>query len=79
MDTYAPRDHQRIIARLTTGLGTVYYQQKKITLEPLPETMVNEAEANPAPDLVLVDPTTEFIQIIIEVCKTTGLKMTFRK
>lgn len=79
MGTYAPRDHQRIIARLTTGLGTLYYQQKKIKLEPLPETMVNETEASPTPDLVLVDPITEFIQIIIEVCKTTGLKNDIQK
>jgi hypothetical protein len=42
MGTYAPRVHQRIIAKLITGLGHLFYQEKIIQLEPLPETMVNE-------------------------------------
>lgn len=79
MGTYAPRVHQRIIAKLTVGLGHLYYREKVIQLEPLPETMVNEDEASPTPDLVLVDPKTEFIQIIVEVCKTAGLKNDIRK
>ena len=79
MATYAPRIHQRVIAKLTAGLGYLYYQEKRINLEPLPETMVNEDQASATPDLILVDPETEFIHVIIEVCKTTGLKSDIQK
>jgi Uma2 family endonuclease len=79
MGTYAPRIHQRIISKLDFGLRLLYQQEKRITLEPLPETMVNEDQASPTPDLILVDPITEFIHVVIEVCKTTGLKSDIRK
>lgn len=39
---YAPKEHQRIISQLNTGLGYLYYVEGKITLEPLPETMIDE-------------------------------------
>ncbi len=76
---YHPRIHQRIISKLDFGLRLLYQQEKRITLEPLPETMVNEDQASPTPDLILVDPVTEFIHVIIEVCKTTGLKSDIQK
>ncbi len=79
MGTYAPRVHQRIISKLDFGLRFLYQQEKRITLEPLPETMVNEDQASPTPDLILVDPVTEFIHVVIEVCKTTGLKSDIQK
>lgn len=34
----SPLDHQRVISKLTFELGLLYYQQKRITLEPLPES-----------------------------------------
>ncbi len=76
---YHPRIHQRIISKLDFGLRLLYQQEKTIKLEPLPETMVNEDQASPTPDLILVDPATEFIHVIIEVCKTTGLKSDIQK
>lgn len=79
MGTYAPRDHQRIISKLDFGLRWLYQHKQTIHLEPLPETTVNETEASPTPDIILVDPVTEFIQVIIEVCKTTGLKSDLQK
>ncbi|MBN8823344.1 MULTISPECIES: hypothetical protein [unclassified Spirosoma] len=71
---WAPADHQRIIAKLTTGLGVLYYHQKRISFEPLPETMLDDTKASPVPDLSLVDTTTDETPIIIEVCKTNGQK-----
>lgn len=44
MGIIAPKEHQRVISKLTTGLGTFYYQQRKIALEPLPETMLDEGQ-----------------------------------
>jgi hypothetical protein len=32
----APKEHQRIIAKLTTGLGILFYHNGAIDLEPLP-------------------------------------------
>ncbi|MEZ0482975.1 hypothetical protein ACAW87_00385 [Fibrella sp. GW2-5] len=74
-----PRIHQRIISKLNFGLRILYQQEKRIKLEPLPETMVNEDQASPTPDLILVDPATGFIHVIIEVCKTPGLKSDVQK
>ena len=79
MGTYAPRVHQRIIAKLTSGLGWLYQRDKTIRLEPLPETMVDEAQASPTPDLILVDPVTELIHVVIEVCHSGGLKKDIQK
>lgn len=52
---WAPVDHQRVIAKLMTGLGILFYRQKAISLEPLPETMLDEGEASQVPDLSLCD------------------------
>jgi hypothetical protein len=45
MGTYVPRPHQRVISKLNAGLGYLYYRQKTLRFEPLPETMVNEDKA----------------------------------
>ncbi len=79
MAVYGPRDHQRVIAKLTTGLGLLYYREKTISLEPLPETMLDEGEASPAPDLILSNNTTDETLVIIEVCHTKGLKRDLKK
>ncbi|MBO0948201.1 hypothetical protein [Fibrella forsythiae] len=79
MGTYAPRVHQRILSKLDSGLRWLFEKEKKINLEPLPETMVNEDETSPTPDLVLVDPDTELIRVVIEICHTVGLKGDIRK
>lgn len=79
MAVYGPKDHQRIIAKLTTRLGTLYYDAKSIALEPLPETMLNEAEASPTPDVILFDNQALITPIIIEICHTVGLKKDINK
>jgi hypothetical protein len=60
MSVYGPKAHQRIISKLNSGLGPLYYHQRTLRLEPLPETMLNEGEASrndgpPVPDLILYD------------------------
>lgn len=81
---YGPKDHQRVISKLNTRLGARYYDQKTIQLEPLPETMLNEAQASrnaepPTPDVILFDNAALTTPIIIEVCHTVGLKKDINK
>lgn len=76
---WAPADHQRVIAKLTTGLGILFYHEKRIQLEPLPETMLDEGKASQVPDVSLRDNRTDLTPIIIEVCHTNGLKMDTEK
>lgn len=79
MAVYGPRDHQRIISKLMTRLGTLYYDAKTISLEPLPETMLDEGQASPTPDVILSNNETDQTPIIIEVCHTKGLKKDINK
>lgn len=74
MGVNAPMDHQRAISMLNVGLGKLYYYDKTITLEPLPETMVDEGKTSPTPDLILYDRAADRIPIIIEICHTRGQK-----
>lgn len=76
---WAPIDHQRIISLLTIGLGVLYHREKAISLEPLPETMLDEGKASPVPDVSLRDNMASQTPIIIEVCHTNGLKGDLRK
>ena len=79
MAVYGPKDHQRIISKLNTRLGARYYDTKTIRLEPLPETMLNEAQASPTPDVILFDNDALTTPIIIEICHTVGLKKDINK
>ncbi|AQG80325.1 hypothetical protein [Spirosoma montaniterrae] len=79
MAVYGPKDHQRIISKLNARLGPKYYDEKSISLEPLPETMLDEGQASPTPDVILFDNTTKTTPIIIEICHTEGLKKDIRK
>ena len=76
---YGPWDHQRVISKLNGQLANLYYNQKSISLEPLPEAMLNEGEASPVPDVILVDSETSTIPIIIEICHSQGLKKDLQK
>lgn len=79
LGVWAPADHQRIIAKLTTHLGQLYYVEKAISLEPLPETMLDEGKASLVPDLSLCDNIADQTPIIIEVCHTKGQKDDIQK
>ncbi len=75
----APKEHQRIIGKLTTGLGLLFYHQGTIELEPLPETMIDEGQTSPVPDVSLYNNKTYQTPIIIEVCHPNGVKNDFKK
>jgi Uma2 family endonuclease len=74
MGTNAPKSHQRIIARLTAELHYLYDKQKTIFLEPLPETMLNEGQTSPTPDIILYDNTLDETPVIIEINHSAGIK-----
>ena len=79
LGVWAPADHQRIISKLTVGLGILYYHEKKIRLEPLPETMLDDSKVSPVPDLSLINNDSDETPVIIEVCKTKGQKDDIQK
>lgn len=79
MGINAPKEHQRVISKLTTGLGALYYQQQQISLEPLPETMLDEGQTSPVPDVLLYDNERSTTPIIIEVCHTSGVRNDIKK
>ena len=79
MGINAPKAHQRIISKLTTGLGHLYYHQHEIDLEPLPETQIDEGQASPVPDIMLYDNETFRTPIIIEICHPNGLNNDLKK
>lgn len=79
LGVWAPADHQRVIAKLTTGLGVLFYREKAIHLEPLPETMLDEGKASQVPDVSLVDNAANETPIIIEICHAKGLKEDLQK
>jgi len=73
MGTNAPKWHQRVIGRLTTRL-TLAFEQGVIALEPLPETMLDEGQTSPTPDLILYDNVLAITPVIIEITHTDGVK-----
>lgn len=73
MGVNAPRIHQAIITKLIYGL-TSLFKNKQSDLFPYPETMVDESQTSPAPDVLLVDTKTDLIKAIIEVTHTQGVK-----
>ena len=75
----SPFDHQRVISKLTFELGLLYYQKQAITLEPLPETPLDEGPGHAVPDLVLYDKVAEETKVIIEVCQTNGQRNDLKK
>ena len=72
-------DHQRVISRLTVDLGTLYWYDKAIRLQPLPKPIIDEGRTSPTPDLILYDQKADRIPIIIEVCHTRGQKDDMQK
>ena len=75
----APKIHQRIIGQLLMRLGILYYIEKKIPYEPLPETMIDESQTSPTPDILLFDNQKKINQVIIEVSGNTGARRDFEK
>lgn len=78
MGINASRQHQRLIARLTTALMN-RFNNKTITLEPLPKTMLDESETSPVPDILLADNERDTSPVIIEIAHGTGVKKDLKK
>jgi hypothetical protein len=77
MGVNAPKEHQRVIAKLVRSLYRLY-DEGKIAYEPLPETMIDAAKTSPTPDVLLYDNVLNRNVIIIEVA-ADGWKKDFRK
>ncbi len=75
----APKIHQRIIGRLMMRLGILYYDEKRIPFEPLPETMIDESQTSPTPDILLFDNAQKQNRVIIEISGNTGARRDFEK
>ncbi|TAE23353.1 MAG: hypothetical protein EAZ92_14695 [Candidatus Kapaibacterium sp.] len=74
MGTNAPKPHQRVISRLLATLSYRYYIEGSLSLEPLPETMLDEGQTSPTPDIILYDNVLEETPVIIEITHTNGVK-----
>jgi Putative restriction endonuclease len=79
MGTNAPKSHQRIITNLAAELVFLYKKQRTITLEPLSETMLDEGQTSPTPDIILYDNVREETPVIIEITHTNGVKNDLQK
>lgn len=73
MGVNAPRVHQAVITKLIYGLTSLYLNAKS-RLFPYPETMIDESQTSPAPDIMLVDTETDLTKAIIEITHTQGVK-----
>jgi hypothetical protein len=69
----SPKEHQAIITRLIHGLADLYLKNKT-HLFPYPETMIDEGQTSPAPDILLYDHKQERTLTIIEVTHSAGVK-----
>jgi len=73
MGINAPKEHQAVITRLIHGLADLYLKDKT-HLFPYPETMIDEGQTSPAPDILLYDHKQERTLLLIEVTHTAGAK-----
>jgi Uma2 family endonuclease len=79
MGVNAPKIHQRIIGQLMMRLGILYHIEKKIPYEPFPETMIDESQTSPTPDVLLFDNLNKENKVIIEISGNTGYRRDFQK
>lgn len=75
----APKPHQRVIGKLMTALGQLFYREGKIPYEPFTETMIDEGKTSPTPDILLFDNRLSQNKVIIEVSTTAGARKDFEK
>lgn len=78
MGINAPRIHQEIIAKLVYGV-TLFLKNGVTSLFPYPETMIDESETSPVPDVMLVNRENDLAQAIIEITHTQGFKKDVQK
>jgi hypothetical protein len=73
----APKQHQYIM-QLITGLSNLR-TDGKTNLVAYPETMIDESQTSPVPDVLLYDHENEKTKVIIEITHTDGVKKDVRK
>ncbi len=78
MGVNAPRIHQAIIGRLIYWL-TDLYMKNETELIAYPETMIDESETSPVPDVMLVNHDTDLTEVIIEVTHSQGVPKDIEK
>jgi len=78
MGVNAPKEHQRVIRQLTTGLA-VLFTEGRIPYEPFPEVMVDESQTSPTPDVLLFDNQSHQNVVIVEVSGKAAAKKDFSK
>lgn len=79
MGVNAPKPHQRVIGKLMTALGHLFYREGSIPYEPFTETMIDEGKTSPTPDVLLFDNRTGLNKVIIEVSTSAGARKDFEK
>ena len=79
MGVNAPKPHQRVIGKLMTELGHLFYREGKISFEPFTETMIDEGKTSPTPDVLLFDNRTGQNKVLIEVSTSAGARKDFEK
>ena len=77
MGVNAPKQHQRVIAKLTAKLYGLF-EEGKIPYEPFPEVMIDESKTSPTPDVLLYDNAAFKNVVIIEVA-AAGFRKDFEK
>lgn len=78
MGVNAPRIHQEIIAKLVYGV-TFFFKNGDTMLFPYPETMIDESETSPVPDVMLVNRENDLAEVVIEITHTQGFKKDVQK
>lgn len=78
MGVNAPKQHQRVIRRIIANLDRLF-EHGDITVEPFPETMLNEGESSPVPDILLYDNVVSETPVIIEINHAAGVKNDLKK
>ena len=73
MGINAPKEHQAIITQLIHGLADLYLKDKT-QLFPYTETMIDEGQTSPAPDILLYDHKQDKTLTLIEVTHSAGVK-----
>ena len=64
LNTNFSKEHQAVITRLIYGLADLYLKDKT-RFFPYPETMIDESQTSPAPDILLYDHANEKTVVII--------------
>jgi hypothetical protein len=73
IERLSPKEHQAVITRLIHGLADLYLRDKT-QLFPYPETMIDESQTSPAPDILLYDHKQEKTMVLIEITHSVGIK-----